>query len=112
MPLNGPLAPSGISSDFSKEHDTYFSQVKLNPDKTIQMFYDHVNNGMKKLNSLVKADRIRLKMVAITFGTYDVMVVWQAKDADAAKQFRDTILAGDGHQSVTAFARIGDGHDG
>jgi hypothetical protein len=112
MPINGPLAPSGISSDFSKDHDTYFSQVKLSPEKTIQMFYDHVNNGMKNLSSLVKADRIRLKIVAVTFGAADVMIVWQAKDADAAKQFRDSILAGDGHKTETLCSRIGDGHDG
>lgn len=107
----GPLKPCGLSSDWSKAHYTFFSRVQFPEGKTIQKFYEDLNKGMmtETLAGLVKTGRIRLKMVAIVFGDADAIIVWQAKDAKAAKHFRDTILTGD---PVTMVALSGDGHDG
>ena len=107
-----PLKPSGISRKWSQYHHTFFSRIEFPTGKTIDSFYDHINDGMRNetLTRLVKADRIRLKIVAIVFGDADAMIVWQAKDAEAAQAFRDIILAGD--RSVTLTAMTGDGHDG
>lgn len=107
-----PLKSCGISRKWSQYHYTFFSRIEFPEHKTIDSFYDHIKDGMKSdtLAKMVKADRIRLKIVAIVFGDADAMIVWQAKDAEAAREFRNTILAGD--RSVTLTAMTGDGHDG
>ncbi len=111
---SGPLAPSGLSDEWSKGYNSYFSHVKLGPQEKIGQFYVHINNAMTNppLSSLVKSGDIILHIVAVTFGSADVMIVWQAKDDNAAKEFRDHLLAGNPYGSETLCALSGDGHDG
>jgi len=108
---SGPLKDSGLSHEFGRRHHTYFSEVTFGPQQTIDKFYDHINSGMRQLSDYVKADRIRLKIVAITFGSADAMIVWQAKDPRAAKAFRDNVLASNPPlQCVTLCCMASDGH--
>ncbi len=113
-PPSGPLAPSGLSDEWSKGYNTYFSHVKLGPQKTLDQFYKYVNNAMtQNLAGLVKSGDIILHIIAVIFGAADVEIVWQARDDNAAKEFRKHILAGNGHSSSETFCALSaDGHDG
>ncbi len=106
---SGPLEKCGLSDKWSKDYYTFFSRIQFPDGKTVQQFYEHINDGMCKLEDLRESRRIRLKMVAIVFGEGDAFIIWQAKDPKAARQFRDTILADQAHTSV---ALSGDGHNG
>lgn len=95
------LRECGLYHEFGKDWDTYFSLVTFYGDRTLRAFCEHVNKGFKKLGGHVKTGKLRLHMVAITFGSADAVVVWQAKDADAAKAFMDAMLTGSGYISNT-----------
>lgn len=107
-----PLQAVGLSHNWGKDWFTYFSHLKFDPSsgKTIDQFYQHIVKGYGTLNSYVKANRIRICNVAITFGICDAIVVWQAKDAEATKAFRDAVLRGNGHESMTMFCAASEGH--
>lgn len=105
-----PLKPSGLSHKFGKDYHTYFSQITFGPQQKIRTFYEDINKGMQKLSSYVQSDRIRLKIVGITFGPADAMIVWQAKDPEAAKAFRDNVLTSNpGFNSITLSCMASDG---
>jgi hypothetical protein len=113
-PPSGPLKDSGLSDDWSKGYSTYFSHVTLTPGKTVEKFYDFLNHAMttSPLKGDVSSGDLNLHTVAVVYGTADVIIVWQAKNDKAAKDFRNTVLAGDGHRSQTMYCSSGDGHNG
>jgi len=103
------LKRCGLTHEFSAEWHTHFSSVTFYAGKTPEMFYQHVADGWAKLEKYVQAQRLRLLIVATTFGPADAMIVWQAKDPEATKAFRDNVLAGNGHHSITTYAMSSDG---
>lgn len=109
---DNPLQSIGLSHAWGKDWYSYFSQIKFDPSsgKTIDQFYQHIVNGYKTLDKYVKADRVKIRNVAITFGVCDAIIVWQAKDAEATKAFRDAVLRGNGHESMTMLCAASDGH--
>ncbi len=111
---HGPLAPSGLSDEWSEGYNTYFSQVKLGPQEKIDQFYVHINDAMTNLplKDLVRSGDVILHIVAVTFGAADVMIVWQAKQDKFAKVFRDHVLSGNPTGSTTLCSLSGDGHNG
>ncbi len=80
-----------------KDFDTYFTLVTLAPDNCVPSckdpakFLSYVNG---KFKGTANNGDIRLHMVSVTFGSADLVLVWQAKTAAAAKEFLVDILAG------------------
>jgi hypothetical protein len=107
-----PLKEIGLSHSWGADWNTHFSHITFDPsaNKTIPQFHQHIVNGYKKLDKYVKANRIRICIVATTFGACDEIIVWQAKDSEAAKAFRDAVLAGNGHTSMTFYSSSSDAH--
>lgn len=58
------------------------------------MFYRHLNAGFRRLKRSQYAKRVKLVMAGTTFGSADLVVVWQAKDMEASKAFMDSVLVG------------------
>ena len=112
MATDNPLQSIGLSHEWGKDWYSYYSLIKFDPcsGKTIDQFYAHIVKGYAKLSKYVKADKIKIRNVAITFGMADAVIVWQAKDAESTKAFRDAVLAGNGHESMTLYCAASDGH--
>ena len=91
---------------------TFFTSVIFYPGKTPLKFYKDLYRDYKKIpQEFVKKEeeRIRILIVALTFGAADAMIVWQAKDVPAVKAFRDNVLAGNGQRTITATAFMSEG---
>jgi hypothetical protein len=102
MPTNvEPLKNWGLSHRSQAGWATYYSLVTFEPNKTINKFLRHVEKAYSPLSRFVRNGRLRIRMVSIAFGIADAVIVWQAKDDNAAKAFRDNVLAGNGHHSST-----------
>lgn len=85
--------------------------MTFGPNKTTDIFLGHVRDSYNSLSKYVSAGRLRLKLVSVgTFGAADAIVVWQAKDDEAIKDFRDIVLAGDGHHCNTIHAMMSGTH--
>ena len=100
----------GLSHAFGKDWNTYFSLVTLDTGKTQEMFFNHIKNAFKAVEKHVTNKNLRINIVGITFGRADAVIVWQAKNSEAAKAFRDAVLAGNGHHSITMCCIASDGH--
>jgi len=100
----------GLSHAFGKDWNTYFSLVTLDTGKTQEMFFNHIKNAFKAVEKHVTNKNLRINIVGITFGHADAVIVWQAKNSEAAKAFRDAVLAGNGHHSITMCCIASDGH--
>ena len=107
-----PLKSVGLSHSWGKDWNTFFSHITFGPGsgKTVDGFYRHIVSGYKTMDKYVKAGRVRICNVAITFGMCDAIIVWQAKDAEATKAFRNVVLAGNGHTSISVFCAASEGH--
>jgi len=115
MSTDNPLGPVGLSHDWGKDCSSYYSLIKFNAspgqtaEQTVAQFYDHIVKGYTSLDQSTKA-KVKIRNVAITFGVCDAIIVWQAKDADSTKAFRNKVLAGIGTESMTMYCAASDGH--
>lgn len=105
-----PLSNWGLSHSSQSGWRTFYTLVTFGPNKTPDKFLGHVKDAYVSLSKHVSAGRLRLKLVSITFGIADAVVVWQAKDDEVAKDFRDLVLAGNGHHCNTVYAMISGTH--
>ena len=103
------LSEWGITHRFGKHADTYFTLVTFYGDRNPRTFYDHVNKAAKKLSQYRKDGRLQLHIAGVTFGSADAVLVWQAKDAEAAKAFMDAILTGPGYVSNSMLCSMSRG---
>jgi len=92
-------------STFANDFDTYCSLVTLIDPTKVDDFLRHINTSWGK----VANNRLRLLFVGITFGCADVVVTWQAKDSDAAKEFSESVFGGYPCHSNTLQACVGHG---
>jgi hypothetical protein len=101
-------------SPFGKDFQTYFSMVTLTGNRKLDQFIAHIDSSFKSVDPAYTGtnDRLRLHMVGVTFGTADAVVVWQAKDTDAAKEFVDKVLTGYPCQSNTMYCMMSHGQSG
>lgn len=99
----------GLSHKFGKDWNTYFTSVSFYGNREPRTFFEHVNKGFKKLERYVKAGKLRLYIVGVTFGEADAMIVWQAKDIEAEKAFMTALLAEPGYISKTLQCRMSHG---
>jgi hypothetical protein len=77
------------------EWHTFFTLVNLNAGKDTDAFYQHLRDEWIKLSKGPSGKNLRLVMSGATFGSADVVVVWQAKETDAAKEFAEKVLVAD-----------------
>lgn len=84
-----PLNAWGLSHDFNKDWRTYYSHMKLSEGETPEQFLDHLKAAYSTpLSDHVVSKRLRIRLVSVpTLGSHDAVVVWQAKDDIAAKDF-------------------------
>jgi uncharacterized protein with GYD domain len=80
---------------------TYYTLVTFGPNKTLKHFNRHLKAAHKQLANLVP-NRLRIWFVSLTFGIADVVIVWQAKDDQSAKEFLKVVLADKGPHSFDA----------
>jgi len=112
-----PLPTVSNLSAFTKEKDfhTYTSLVTLAPDncqpscRDPARFINHINANFKGTSN--RGD-VRLHMVTVTLGIADVVLVWQARTTEAAKEFMGNVLGGYHCQSNTMMAMWSHGQGG
>jgi hypothetical protein len=102
--VDEPLKNWGLSHSSQKGWRTYYTLVTFGPNKKPDQFLAHVRDAYNSLSKHVGAGNLRLVAVSITFGIADAVVVWQAKSDEVAKEFRDLVLAGNGHHCNTVYA--------
>jgi hypothetical protein len=103
------LIECGLSHEFGKDWNTYFTSVSFYGNREPRTFYELVNKGFKKLERFVKAGKLRLHIVAVTFGDADAIIIWQAKDVEAEKAFMTAVLAEPGYISKTLQCKMSQG---
>jgi hypothetical protein len=104
-------------SAFTKEmgFHTYISLISLAPDncqppcRDTSKFLNHIKAKFKGNSN--QGD-LRLHMVSVTLGQADAVLVWQARTAEAAKEFMETVLGGYHCQSNTMMAMWSHGQSG
>jgi len=103
MPTNvAPLKNWKLSHRTDAGWATYYSLVTFEPNKTTNKFLGHIGRAYRPLSRYVRNGKLRITMVSVgTFGIADAVIVWQAKDVNAAKAIRGNVLAGNGHHSIT-----------
>jgi len=92
---DGPLKVWGLSYSFNKGWRTYYSHITLTPGETPKQFLDSLRKAYsRRLSDHVGKKRLRIRLVSVpTFGSHDAVVVWQATDDEAAKDFLTYALA-------------------
>lgn len=82
----GDVEPRGFNprEPIDKEWYTFITFVKYHPGKHPDDLRNYLNEKMQNFK-----DTIRINLVAVTFGHGDTVIVWQAKEPDDAKKFRD-----------------------
>lgn len=100
-----PLSNWGLSHSSQKGWRTFYTLVTFGPNKTPTDFLNHLKDAYTSLSKHVGAGKLRMILVSVgTFGAADAVIVWQAKDDEVAKDFRDQVLAGNagnGHHGMT-----------
>jgi hypothetical protein len=89
-----------------RDWHTFFTLVNLRGGKTPNKFYRHLSTGFKRVAKSKHAKHVRLVITGTTFGTTDLVVVWQAKDMEAAKAFLNNVLVGNTHSCNTMMCPI------
>lgn len=63
---------------------TFITHVKYHPGMGPDDLKTHLNDKLGKYQN-----RIKINLVAVTWGHGDTVIIWQAKDLKDAKEFRD-----------------------
>jgi len=96
---NEPLQDWGLSHANNNSWRTYYTSVKLDPPmgtavKTFLTKLGEMRNGNPVLKRRVDHNELRIRLVSIpTLGSHDAMIVWQATNDEAVKDFLDNALA-------------------
>jgi hypothetical protein len=113
-----PLPQVSNLSAFTKDQDfnTYHTMVTLAPDdcgptscRNPAKFINHINANFKGSSN---TGDVRLHMVSVTLGSADVIIVWQARTTEAAKDFMEKVLSGYHCQTNTQIAMWSHGQGG
>jgi hypothetical protein len=94
-----PLSECGLSHE--REWDTYFTLIDLYQGQKPEDLYRHIAKHFAELMKSNHSNKLRLLIVATTLGSADAVIVWQAKDWEAAKAFTDAVLIGAAYKSNT-----------
>jgi hypothetical protein len=92
---DGPLQVWGLSHSINEGWRTYYSHITLTPGETPEQCLDSLRKAYSPpLSDHVANKRLRIRLVSVpTLGSHDAVVVWQATDDDAAKDFLTYALA-------------------
>jgi len=89
------------SLSHQKDYYTYVTFVSFHGRRDTSAFFNQIKGAANKLSKRIQAKELQLDMVGMAFGAADVVLLWRAKTLDAAKEFADTVLTGDGNVSNT-----------
>jgi hypothetical protein len=86
---DGPLQVWGLSHSINEGWRTYYSHITLTPGETPEQCLDSLRKAYSPpLSDHVANKRLRIRLVSVpTLGSHDAVIVWQATNDDAAKDF-------------------------
>ena len=82
-----------------EKYYTFITSVTFHGQRDPAAFLNQIKTAYKSLSKFVKSDDLCLDVAGMSFGDADVILVWRAKNLDAAKAFADAVLSGDGNVS-------------
>lgn len=70
----------------TRNNFTFITLVKYHEGKSLKDLENYLN---KKMVKRAFKRSIKVNLVAVTWGVYDSVFIWETRDWDAAKRFRD-----------------------